>query len=56
MAPQVLPEIRDRFPALAHLDGTARHQSVSSRDEPWIHALLMAVGKRIGLVPWHVIL
>eukprot|EP00434_Breviolum_minutum_P024274 symbB.v1.2.021434.t1/scaffold1851.1/size98778/5 len=49
MAPQVLPEIRDRFPALAHLDGTARHQSVSSRDEPWIHALLMAVGKRIGL-------
>ena len=39
-----------------HLDGTARHQSVSSRDEPWIHALLMAVGKRIGLVPWHVIL
>ncbi|CAE7571133.1 unnamed protein product [Symbiodinium necroappetens] len=49
MAPQVLPEIRKQFPAMAHLDGTARHQSVSEGDEPWIHALLLAVGRLTGL-------
>ncbi|CAL1143546.1 unnamed protein product [Cladocopium goreaui] len=49
MAPQVLPETRRSFPALSHLDGTARHQSVARTEEPWIHALLMAVGKRTGL-------
>merc|ERR1719265_669842 len=49
MAPRVREHIRKRFPALAHLDGTARHQSVSKDDEPWIHALLLAVGKRTGL-------
>ena len=52
MAPQVLPETRRSFPALSHLDGTARHQSVARTEEPWIHALLMAVGKRTGLVTW----
>ena len=52
MAPQVLPETRRSFPALSHLDGTARHQSVAWTEEPWIHALLMAVGKRTGLVTW----
>ena len=49
MAPQVKEEVRERFPALAHVDGTARHQSVGAKDEPWIHALLLAVGKRTGL-------
>lgn len=49
MAPQVLPETRRSFPALSHMDGTARHQSVARTEEPWIHALLMAVGKRTGL-------
>merc|ERR1712151_222804 len=49
MAPRVREEMRARFPALAHLDGTARHQSVGRHDEPWIHALLLAVGKRTGL-------
>ena len=34
-APVVLEEVRERFPALAHFDGTARHQSVSKGDEPW---------------------
>ena len=50
MAPKVLPEMQRRFPALSHLDGTARHQSVAAAQEPWVHALLMAVGKRTGLV------
>ncbi|CAE7280842.1 nodU [Symbiodinium natans] len=49
MAPQVRPEVLAKFPALSHLDGTARHQSVSQEDEPWIHALLLAVGRRVGL-------
>ncbi|CAJ1409331.1 unnamed protein product [Effrenium voratum] len=49
MAPRVVEEIRARFPALAHLDGTARHQSVSASEEPWIHALLVAVGRLVGL-------
>lgn len=26
-----------------------RHQSVGKADEPWLHALLLAVGKRTGL-------
>merc|ERR1712228_654305 len=49
MAPLVLEDIRKRFPALAHLDGTARQQSVGEDDEPWIHSLLLAVGKLTGL-------
>merc|ERR1712146_285097 len=49
IAPRVREEVRARFPALAHLDGTARHQSVGELDEPWVHALLLAVGRRTGL-------
>ena len=49
MAPLVRKDTRERFPALAHFDGTARHQSVSKADEPWVHALLLAVGKLTGL-------
>ena len=49
LAPKVKPAVRAAFPAMAHLDGTARHQSVSRDDEPWVWALLRAVGRRIGL-------
>merc|ERR1712232_615544 len=49
MAPKVLDGIRLRFPALAHKDGTARHQSVGRGDEPFIHELLLAVGQITGL-------
>lgn len=49
MAPRIKDDIKEKFPALAHLDGTARHQSVSHEDEPWIHALLLAVGRKTGL-------
>merc|ERR1712050_272447 len=49
MAPRVLDEVRERFPALAHVDGTARHQSVGENDDPWLHALLLAVGNKTGL-------
>merc|ERR1712048_888675 len=49
MAPVVREEVRERFPAIVHLDGTARHQSVGQIDEPWLHSLLLAVGKKTGL-------
>jgi len=49
MAPQVRSDVLERFPALAHFDGTARHQSVGESDEPWLHSLLLAVGRRTGL-------
>merc|ERR1712039_615437 len=49
MAPRIRTEVQSRFPALAHLDGTVRHQSVGKHDEPWLHALLLAVGRLTGL-------
>merc|ERR1712054_425806 len=41
--------MRTRFPGLVHFDGTARYQSVSKQDEPWVHELLLSVGRRTGL-------
>lgn len=49
MAPKVQDEVRAKFPAMVHFDGTARHQSVSKNDEPWIHSLLHAVASWTGL-------
>lgn len=49
MAPRVQDAVRAKFPAMVHFDGTARHQSVSKGDEPWVHALLHAVGSWTGL-------
>merc|ERR1712060_652859 len=49
MAARVRDEILEKFPALSHLDGTARYQSVGQHDEPWIHALLLSVGRWTGL-------
>ena len=43
-APKVREEVLERFPALAHFDGTARHQSVSRGDEPWV--LVAALARR----------
>merc|ERR1711881_73310 len=49
MAPYVKESLRALFPALTHLDCTARHQSVGKHDEPWVHSLLLAVGRKTGL-------
>merc|ERR1712010_445195 len=49
MAPLVRKRIRKRFPGISHQDGTARHQSVGRDDEPWVHSLLLAVGRLTGL-------
>ncbi len=45
----VAPEWRDRIPAVVHVDGTARVQTVSSRDEPLVARMLTAFERRTGL-------
>ena len=44
----VRPEVRDQLPAITHVNGSARLQTVSVNDNPDFHALLIAVGKTTG--------
>ncbi|MGA2634752.1 MAG: carbamoyltransferase C-terminal domain-containing protein [Terracidiphilus sp.] len=44
----VLPSARAKLPAITHVNGSARLQTVSVKDNPDFHALLMAVGKTTG--------
>jgi carbamoyltransferase len=44
----VRPEHRDSLPAITHVDGSARVQTVSAQDNAEFHSLLRAVGKRNG--------
>jgi carbamoyltransferase len=44
----VLPEARAKLPAITHVNGSARLQTVSVKDNPDFHALLVAVGKTTG--------
>jgi carbamoyltransferase len=44
----VRPEHRASLPAITHVDGSARVQTVSSRDNAEFHQLLQAVGRRSG--------
>ena len=44
----VRPELREQLPAITHVNGSARLQTVSVNDNPDFHALLMAVGKTTG--------
>jgi carbamoyltransferase len=45
----VAPEWRERIPAVVHVDGTARIQSVDRRDEPLVAAMLDAFERRTGV-------
>ena len=45
----VRPEWRDRIPAVVHVDGTARVQTVDRADLPRMAALLEAFEERTGL-------
>jgi carbamoyltransferase len=45
---QVRPEVRNLLPAITHVNGSARLQTVSTKDNPDFHALLEAVGKTTG--------
>jgi len=42
----VRPSARETIPAVTHVDGTARIQSVSAATEPLYHSLISEVGKR----------
>lgn len=44
----VRPEARDQLPAVTAVNGSARLQTVSVRDNPDFHALLVAVGRVTG--------
>jgi len=46
---RVRPEKRDVLPAIAHVDGTARVQTVRREAYPAFHALLTAFGARTGV-------
>jgi carbamoyltransferase len=46
---QVSPAWRDRIPAVVHVDGTARIQTVDAADSPRVAALLAAFERRTGL-------
>src|SRR5207237_970565 len=48
MTVDVRPEFRDALPAITHVNGSARVQTVAARDNPDFHALLQAVGKTTG--------
>jgi carbamoyltransferase len=44
----VRPEHRESLPAVTHVDGSARVQTVSADGNPEFHSLLKAVGRRTG--------
>jgi carbamoyltransferase len=44
----VRPEARNSLPAVTHVNGSARLQTVSSEDNPDFHTLLLAVGETTG--------
>lgn len=44
----VRPEFRASLPAITHVNGSARLQTVSVNDNPDFHALLLAVGETTG--------
>jgi carbamoyltransferase len=45
----VRPEARDRIPAVVHVDGTARVQTVSAEASPRFHALIQAFAARTSV-------
>jgi len=46
---RVRPEWRDRIPAVVHVDGSARIQTVDRDDEPLVARMLEAVERRTGV-------
>ena len=48
-ASSVLPEQREVIPAVTHVDGTARIQTVNERNDPFLYALLKAFENTTGV-------
>ena len=46
---RILPEKRKIIPAVTHVDGTGRLQTVEQKDAPRYHALISAFGKKTGV-------
>ncbi|MBW3642812.1 MAG: carbamoyltransferase [Actinobacteria bacterium] len=46
---RVRPGWSERIPAVVHVDGTARAQTVDRHDEPLVHRLLEEFGRRTGV-------
>lgn len=46
---RVRPDWRDRIPAVVHVDGTARIQTVDRVDQPLVHRMISAFEERTGL-------
>ena len=46
---QVRPEFRSKLPGVTHVDGSARLQTVSARENPLYHRMLVEVGRRTGM-------
>jgi carbamoyltransferase len=46
---RVRPDWRDRIPAVVHVDGTARIQTVDMADQPLVHRMISAFEQRTGL-------
>ena len=48
VAPRFTPEACAQLPAVCHVDGTARLQSLERVDEPWVYAVLEALAELTG--------
>ena len=48
MTADVRPEHRAALPAITHVNGSARVQTINKKDNPEFHALVQAVGKVTG--------
>jgi carbamoyltransferase len=48
-AVKVRPEYREVIPAVTHVDGTARLQTVNEEEDPFLYALLKAFEARTGV-------
>ncbi|UUY52609.1 hypothetical protein NRK68_35735 (plasmid) [Streptomyces yangpuensis] len=48
-AARVRPEARDRIPAVLHLDGTARHQTLTAADNPLLYRAIEAFRDATGV-------
>ena len=49
LAAKVKEGYQDKIPAVTHVDQTARVQSVSEKEEPFIHSMLLEVEQLIGV-------
>jgi carbamoyltransferase len=49
MTVKARPHAKDKIPAVIHRDGTARIQIVRAEQDPFTHAYLKALGRRLGV-------